>query len=277
MKEHEQVDPIGVFDSGVGGLTVLREIRRLLPLEDTIFLADQAHVPYGDRAEDEIAQFSREISRFLIENQAKLIVVACNSISAAALELLRTTFPDLPFIGMEPAVKPAALSSESGVVGVLATSATLRGELFHRTSARFAGNVELIPVPFDGLVQEIEAGHLKTPETRSILAAGLEPCLRAGADTLVLACTHYPLVIDTIQQLAGSEVTIIDPAPAVARQTRRVLERMNLIRISERPGKTHLLSTASAERLAQQADWMLGIKGSPVELVWEGGLLSIAR
>jgi glutamate racemase len=269
MSETGVANPIGVFDSGVGGLTVLLEIQRLLPAEDILYLADQAHLPYGNRSDAEILKFSSEISRFLMEHHAKLIVVACNSISAAALKSLRSTYPGIPFVGMEPAVKPAALSSENGVVGVLATPNTLRGELFNRTSARYAGGIELIPVTFEGLVQKIEAGELETTETNSILRSGLEPCLAAGADTLVLACTHYPLVLNVLREIVGPGVQIIDPAPAIAKQVQKVLGEMDLLIIPREPGEIILMSTDGAQNLAIQAEKLLGIKGLPVELNWE--------
>jgi glutamate racemase len=275
MADPRAADPIGIFDSGIGGLTVLLEIQRLLPTENSLYLADQAHVPYGNRSEDEIRQYSSEISRILIEHQAKLIVVACNSISAAALEILRSSYPETPFVGMEPAVKPAALSSESGIVGVLATPTTFRGELFNRTLARFANEIQVIPVSFEGLVEKIEAGDLETSETRSILRAGLAPCLAAGADTLVLACTHYPLVLKSVREIVGPGIQIIDPAPAVARQTQRILKRTGRLADTESPGTTTLMSTQGAERLAVQAQQLLGIEGSAVELVWRDNTLSL--
>lgn len=274
MKNNNYRDhPIGVFDSGVGGLTVLREILLRLPSEDTIYLADQAHVPYGHRTNVEIRRFSQEISRYLISQGSKLIVVACNSISAAALEHLRLAFPDIPFVGMEPAVKPAAITSKSGVIGVLATPATLRSDLFNRTSARFASNLEVVPVTFNGLVEQIELGNINTEHTRSLIASGLEPCLSKGADTLVLACTHYPLILKELQDLVGPAITIIDPSAPVARQTQRVLAELDLLSTSPEAKQPRIMSSKDAVQLVQQAENLLGITGSAIDLRWDADSL----
>jgi glutamate racemase len=215
--------PIGVFDSGVGGLSVWREIVRQLPHEDTIYFADQAHIPYGPRPLERIRQFAEATTRFLLERGCKAIVVACNTASAAALKHLRETFPHVPFVGMEPAVKPAAQSTQTGIVGVLATPATFQGALFASVVERFANGVQLINQVCPGLVEQIEAGHLDTPDTEAMLHGFLRPILTARADTVVLACTHYPFVIDAIRRIVGSGVNVIDPAPAIARQAGRVL------------------------------------------------------
>jgi glutamate racemase len=215
--------PIGIFDSGVGGLSVWRELARQLPHEDTLYFADQTHIPYGPRSMDEIRSFAEAITRFLLERGSKLIVVACNAASAAALKHLRSTFPNVPFVGMEPAVKPAAETTRTGVVGVLATPATFQGELFASVVERFANGVQLVKEVCPGLVQQIEAGRLDTPDTMAMLDRFLAPIREADADTIVLACTHYPFVIEAIRQLAPG-VNVIDPAPAIARQVRRVLE-----------------------------------------------------
>jgi glutamate racemase len=219
---------IGIFDSGVGGLSVLREIRKQLPDEPVIFLADQAHVPYGSRSLEEVRAFSVAITRHLLAQGARLIVVACNTASAAALHHLRQTFPAVPFVGMEPAVKPAAEHSHSRVVGVLATPATFQGALYASVVERFAQDVTLLQHTCPGLVQHIEAGELDTPETRRILEDALLPMLDRGIDTVVLGCTHYPFVIPLIEQIVGPDVRVIDPAPAVARQTARLLQANGL-------------------------------------------------
>ena len=220
--------PIGVFDSGVGGLSVWREIRRQLPDESTIFIADQAHIPYGPRPAEALRRLTAHITGYLVEQRCKLIVVACNSASAAALHWLREQFAPLPFVGMEPAVKPAAARSRNRVAGVLATPATLAGSLFRDTLARDAGDLRVIAQPCPGLVEQIERGALDTAPTRDLLAGFLAPIQAAGADTVVLACTHYPFVIDSIRALAGPDVEVIDPAPAVARQTGRRLDELGL-------------------------------------------------
>jgi glutamate racemase len=213
---------VGCFDSGVGGLSVWREIARQFPDQATIYCADQAHIPYGPRAADEIRGFARGITRFLLEHGCDTIVVACNAASAAALATLRQEFPAIAFVGMEPAVKPAAEISHRRVAGVLATPATFQGALFATTVERFAANVRIIQQVCPGLVEQIEAGDVDGPETRRMLATFLRPSLEAGADTIVLACTHYPFVRDTIESLAGAGVRVIDPAAAIARQVGRV-------------------------------------------------------
>jgi glutamate racemase len=183
-------DPIGIFDSGVGGLSVLKELWRQIPEEEYIFVADQAHVPYGQRSLAEVRRFSERISRYLIDHKAKLIVVACNTASAAALYELRQTFPEIPFVGMEPAVKPAAEYTHSGTVGVLATPATFQGALYNSVVERFAHGVQILQDTCPGLVDQIEAGELETAETVTIIKKALTPMLAAKIDTVVLGCTH---------------------------------------------------------------------------------------
>ncbi len=219
---------IGVFDSGVGGLSVWREVASQLPDKDTIYFADQFHIPYGPRPMDEIRAYSEEITRFLIGLGCKIIVVACNTASAAALAHLRTIFPDVPFVGMEPAVKPAVQATRTGKVGVMATPATFQGELFASVVERFATGVELVNQVCPGLVEQVEAGRLNTPDTDALLQQYLAPMLQAGVDTIVLACTHYPFLAPAIQRIAGPGVQVIDPAPAVARQVRRIVEQQGL-------------------------------------------------
>ena len=214
---------VGIFDSGVGGLSVWREITRRMPGLETLYVADQAHIPYGPRPRDEIRAYARGITRFLLERGCTTVVVACNAASAAALADLRGTFEGTPFVGMEPAVKPAAENSRRRVVGVLATPATLQGELFATTVERFAADVRIVRQVCPGLVERIEAGDVDGSATREMLRGFLQPALEAGADTLVLACTHYPFVRTAIEALAGPGVLVIDPAPAIARQVERVL------------------------------------------------------
>jgi glutamate racemase len=221
--------PIGVFDSGVGGLSVLRAIRQQLPFMPVLFLADQAHVPYGPRTLEQVRCFSESITRYLLDRGCKLIVVACNAASAAALQVLRQKFLDTPFVGMEPAVKPAAETTHTGVVGVLATPATFQGALYASVVERFAHGVKLLQHTCPGLVAQIEAGQLEAPQTRLILEDALRPMLAQGIDTVVLGCTHYPFVIPLIQEITGPGVRVIDPAPAVARQVGRMLESHGLL------------------------------------------------
>jgi glutamate racemase len=213
---------IGVFDSGVGGLSVLTEIRRLLPEADVIYLADRANAPYGRRSLREVRAFAEACTRHLLGLGAGLIVVACNTASAAALHHLRSIHPGLPFVGMEPAVKPAAALTRSKVVGVLATAATFQGELFASVVGRFAGGVSVVNQACPGWAELVEAGVTSGPVAEALIAHYLDPVLDAGADTLVLGCTHYPFLRHLISARAGAQVAVVDPARAVARQVAAV-------------------------------------------------------
>ncbi len=268
----ENEGPIGVFDSGVGGLSVLRAIRRELPHEDLLYLADQAHVPYGPRPLLEVRRFAEGITRYLLAQGAKAIVVACNTASAAALHYLRRRFPQVPFVGMEPAVKPAAEHTQTGVVGVLATPATFQGQLYASVVERFAQGTALLEHTCPGLVQRIEQGDLEGPQTRAILEEALRPMLTQGMDTVVLGCTHYPFVIPLIEDIVGPGVRVIDPAPAVARQTRRVLAQRNALRPprNERGQVTLLTTGTEAEAFARLAQRLLGEPATRVQRVaWD--------
>ena len=215
--------PIGVFDSGVGGLSVAREIMALLPTQPIIYLADQAHAPYGQRPLTEIRALAEGIARFLLAEGAGLIVVACNTASAAALHGLREQFPAVPFVGMEPAVKPAVEHTRTGQVGVIATAATFQGELFASLLDRYAGRVAIHTQICPELVPLVEAGELNSPRARVAVHEYLAPLVAAGIDQLVLGCTHYPFLRPLIEEIAGAGVSVIDSAPAVARQAGRVL------------------------------------------------------
>jgi glutamate racemase len=221
----QKIRPIGVFDSGVGGLSVLRAIREFLPAQPVLYLADQAHVPYGIRTLEEVQQFSHAITRYLLSEGCRLIVVACNTASVAALKSLREEFVDVPIVGMEPAVKPAAEQTHSRVVGVLATYATFQGQMYNSVVERFAQGVSLLQDHCPGLVAQIEKGDFNGVETERILRNALEPMMAKGVDTIVMGCTHYPFVIPLIQKITGPDVKVIDPAPAIARQVRRLLEQ----------------------------------------------------
>jgi glutamate racemase len=227
-------NPIGVFDSGIGGVSVLRAIRELLPKENLIYFGDNANLPYGEKTLDEIRGFSEHVTDFLLEKKCKVIVIACNTASAAALKNLREIHPQIIFVGMEPAIKPAAEQTKSGVVGVIATTATFQGELFASVVERFAQNVKVLNQPCPGLVQQIEAGELDSPKTEMMLRSWLEPMIEKGIDTLVLACTHYPFVMPLIKKILGEKVRVIDPAPAVAKQVKRVLEEKKILNNNER-------------------------------------------
>lgn len=218
---------IGVFDSGVGGLSVLREVRRLMPTADLLYLADQGRAPYGVRTLEEVKTMATEASQWLLDMGAVTITIACNTASAAALHPLRALHPETRFVGMEPAVKPAALGTSSGVVGVVATAATFQGELFASVVLRHSQGAKIVTQACPRWVELVEAGAIDGPETLSAVQACLHPLLTAGADTLVLGCTHFPFLVPTIREVAGPGLTIIDPAPAVARQVARVSPPMS--------------------------------------------------
>ena len=260
--------PIGIFDSGVGGISVLRALRQQIPDESVLYFGDQGHIPYGPRAMEQIRQFSEAITRFLLEQGAKIIVVACNTASAAALQYLREIFPEVPFVGMEPAVKPAAERTHTGKVGVLATPATFQGALYASVVERFANGVELFQDTCPGLVQQIEQGNLEGPEVRRILEAALQPMLEKDIDTVVLGCTHYPFVIPLIQEIVGENVRVIDPAPAVARQTGRLLEARAMRNGSGAKSEVKLYTSGDPETLRSLLPRLLGEKGDVEKVEW---------
>ena len=220
---------IGVFDSGVGGISVLRDIRALLPAEDLLYVADSGNCPYGNRPDSFIRERSVRISAWLIDQGVKAIVVACNTATAAAATTLRATF-DLPVIAMEPAIKPAAAATRSGVIGVLATANTARSKRLMSLIESFGRGVTVLTQPCPGLAEQVEAGDLYGPDTRGLLDRYLTPLLESGADTLVLGCTHYPFLRPLLRDMAGDDVAIIDSGMAVARRTRQVLDDQGLLR-----------------------------------------------
>jgi glutamate racemase len=267
-------ETIGVFDSGLGGLSVLRSIRQELPSQPVIYIGDQYHVPYGQRSLEEVRQFSMEVTRFLLSQGAELIVVACNTASAAALHSLRLEFPNVPFVGMEPAVKPAAEQTHTGVVGVLATYATFQAALYASLVERFANGVTLLQDPCIGLVGEIEKGNLDGPETRKILKNALEPMLAKGIDTVVMGCTHYPFVIPLVKEIVGADVRVIDPAPAVARQTRRMLSEHHLLAEGSQPASVRYYTTGDPVQMEKLLPSFIGETGNVTRAVWKDGKLS---
>ena len=251
-----------MFDSGVGGLSVLRAIRREVPGVASLYVADQAHVPYGPRPLAEVRSFSEAITRYLLSCGARVVVVACNAASAGALHHLRKVFHGTPFVGMEPAVKPAAETTRSGKVGVLATPATFKGGLFASVVERFATGVRLYKDTCPGLVARVEAGDLDGAETNAILERALRPMLEKGIDTVVLACTHYPFVIPAIERIAGPGVRVIDPATPVARQVARVLAQSG-VPVAERSGAdrdapVRVVTSGEPARLAPLLPRLLG-------------------
>lgn len=234
--------PIGVFDSGVGGLSVLREIRRELPGEDLLYVADSLHAPYGDKPEQLIEARSVAICEFLLSRHAKAIVVACNTATGAAIATLRARF-SVPIVAIEPAVKPAVSCTKSGVIGVLATSRTLSSGNFARLSARFGADADILVQACPGLVEQVEAGDLSGDKTRALLERYILPLLEQKTDTIVLGCTHYPFLAPLIREIAGPAVAIIDPTAAIARELRRRLENTTLLAQRTRAGTERFWSS----------------------------------
>ena len=219
---------IGVFDSGLGGLSVLRVLREALPAESFIYLGDGAQCPYGERSREEILQFTEEAIERLLAEGCKLIVVACNTATAVAIKQLRARYPEIPFVGLEPAVKPAALTSQSGVIGVLATKRSLEGEHFRTTSQQYADKVRIVTAVGEGFVESVERDEEHTPECEALVRRAVEPLLREGADKIVLGCTHYPFLREVIERVAGEGVEIIDSSEAVARRVASLLDEFGL-------------------------------------------------
>lgn len=222
--------PIGIFDSGVGGLTIYEEIHKLLPHENIIYLADSKNAPYGEKSKEEIIDISVKNTEFLLSKGCKLIVVACNTASTNAVKYLRDHYA-VPFIRVQPAIKPAALNSKTKVVGILATKGTLKSELLFETSQRFAQGVEVVEQVGEGLVSLIESGKMHSLEMTNLLRKHVLPMLEKNIDHLVLGCTHYPFLTDQIKEIVGNQVTILDSGEAIARQTKVILEQENLLNL----------------------------------------------
>ncbi|OYX28032.1 MAG: glutamate racemase [Flavobacteriales bacterium 32-35-8] len=220
--------PIGIFDSGVGGTSIWKEIHRLLPNENTIYLADSANAPYGLKGKKSIINLSIKNTEYLIDKGCKIIVVACNTATTNAIHVLRETY-DIPFIGIEPAIKPAALNTQTKAIGILATKGTLTSDLFHKTTNLFASNIKVIERIGEGIVELIESGQLDSEDMKALLKIYLKPMIAANIDYLVLGCTHYPYLIPILVDLLPNHVKIIDSGEAVARQTKAVLEKNNLL------------------------------------------------
>lgn len=240
------VKPIGIFDSGVGGTSIWREIHALMPHEDTIYLADSKNAPYGQRNREEIIKLSVKNTELLLKKGCKLIVVACNTATTNAISHLRQKY-DVPFIGIEPAIKPAALNSGTGTVGVLATRGTLSSSLFLKTSKDHAGEINIVEREGAGLVPLIEAGKLNSSETRQLLIGYIKPMLEANMDHIVLGCTHYPYLIPVLREILPPHVNIIDCGAAVARQTLAVLKKYNLQNPKKSPGNIQFFTNSDIE------------------------------
>lgn len=244
---------IGIFDSGTGGLSVFKEIRKLLPEERYIYFSDNAHCPYGEKSREYIIERSREITHFLLDKGCDIIVVACNTATAAAIAVLREEFP-VRFIGMEPAVKPAVKSTRTGVVGVLATAGTLKADKYLNTREKFSEGVKITEHVGQGFVELVEKGCLTGREAEDVVRASLKPLLDEGADRIVLGCTHYPFLWDTIAKIASElyperEIEIIDPAPAVARHLLETMKTEGLIR---KDGFSIILHSSGDDRILNE-------------------------
>ncbi len=235
------VQPVGIFDSGIGGTSIWKEIQEVLPNENCLYLADSKNAPYGEKSQQEILQLCIKNTEYLLEHNCKLIVVACNTATTNAIDYLRSNYT-VPFIGIEPAIKPAALNSKSKTVGVLATKGTLASSLFHSTTQNHAEGIIIIEQQGKGLVELIESGKLNSNTTRELLEIYIRPMLDKGIDYLVLGCTHYPYLIPLLKELLPKGVKIIDSGEAVARQTKAVLEKNMLLNTSEKTGKQQLFT-----------------------------------
>ena len=247
---------IGIMDSGVGGLSVFREIRRLLPEEHYVYYSDRANCPYGEKDPEFIRGRCREITRLMISKGASVMVIACNTATAAAIGALRSEF-DLPFIGMEPAVKPAALGTRTGVIGVLATAGTLKGSNYLKLKSDVQDGIRVVEHVGAGFVELVESGELYGPRAEDTVARSLKPLIASGADIIVLGCTHYPFLLPVMQKTAGPGIRFIDPAPAVARHLLDILRQKEISRNDQRPG-IELLTSGSPEQLRKNFNDLIG-------------------
>jgi glutamate racemase len=248
---------IGVMDSGVGGISVLRHIHALLPHEDLMYVADSLYAPYGNKTAEEITARCMILADFLMSQNVKALVVACNTATAAAIDELREAF-DIPIIGMEPAVKPAAEASKNGVIGVLATVGTLKSAQFAALLESYGRNVKVVTQGCVGLVECIERGELESTETKALIRQYTAPLLAEGADTIVLGCTHYPFVKDAIREIVGDKITLIDTGAAVAKQLKRQLEKKDLLSTSKEKAEVHFWTNSEAENAEQVTEKLWG-------------------
>jgi glutamate racemase len=244
------VSPVGVFDSGVGGLSVLRAIRQELPSEDLIYAGDSGFAPYGDKSHGFVQARATAITEFLIRQGSKAVVVACNTATGIAVDLLRSQFPHIPIVAIEPAVKPAAAKTKSGVVGVLATTGTLASPNVTRLLNKYGVDVEILTQAGTGLVEQVEKGDLSSDRTRALVEKYVRPLLDKGADVLVLGCTHYPFLTAAIRDVAGAGVEVMDPATAVARELRRRLEEVGLLSQDSSNGRERFLTTGDPDTVS---------------------------
>ncbi|WP_435264321.1 glutamate racemase [Tenacibaculum sp. nBUS_03] len=228
MKLQSQ-NPIGIFDSGVGGTSIWKEIQLLMPKEDTIYLSDTKNAPYGYKSEEEIIELSIKNTEYLLERDCKIIVVACNTATTNAIRILRQKY-DVPFIGIEPAIKPASLQTSTNTIGILATKGTLHSQLFEKASSNLEDKITIIERVGEGLVDLMEKGKINSPEMIELLTKYLKPMISENADCIVLGCTHYPYLKKLIKNIVGHKIKIIDSGPAVAKQTQNVLSQHKLLK-----------------------------------------------
>lgn len=268
-KEYPLTAPIGFFDSGIGGLSVILAVKRILPFENLIYFADSAYCPYGSKGGNFVQQRSLAISSFLLEHGAKACVVACNSASEAALELLRLTFPDWEIIGVEPALKTAQGLSKNKKIGVLGTPLTLQGKRFSRLLENFTAGMEVYTQPVAGLVELIEKGRFDDPRVETILKKNLQPLLNKGVDTLVLGCTHYPFLRKQIAAICGSLVEVIDTAEPVARQLWRRLDLRGRLNPGPACGQSVYFSSGKTQTVTRT---VRKIMADPAIAVLNGGI-----
>lgn len=243
-KKLQKTQPIGIFDSGVGGTSIWKELHTLLPFEDTLYLADSKNAPYGDKTQDEIIALSIKNTEFLLQKNCKIIIVACNTATTNAIKVLREKY-SVPFIGIEPAIKPAALQTKTKTIGILATKGTLSSALFHTTMENFTEGINVIEVEGKGLVSLIENGALESAKMETLLKRILKPFQKQQIDTLVLGCTHYPYLIPQIKKILSNNIKIIDSGEAVALQTKKILEAQDLLQNQERKSKLIFYSNDS--------------------------------
>lgn len=245
--------PIGIFDSGIGGTSIFKEIHALLPHENCIYLADSKNAPYGNKSKTKILELSIKNTELLLNKNCKLIVVACNTATTNAIQQLRSTY-DVPFIGIEPAIKPAALNTQTRAVGILATKGTLSSELFHKTADLYSNGIKVIEQVGEGIVPLIEAGETDSDAMKALLETYISPMLQADIDYLVLGCTHYPYLIPQLLTLLPKHVKIIDSGLAVAKQTKAILEQNNLLNLSTNSPNIHFFSNGNIDVLKHILD-----------------------
>ena len=240
--------PIGLFDSGIGGTSIWKEVIKLLPNENTIYLADSKNAPYGERTSEEIIALSIKNTEYLLQKDCKLIVVACNTATTNAIKILRKKYA-IPFIGIEPAIKPAAIQTKTNNIGILATKGTLNSALFEKTTNTITKKITTIETIGKGLVELIENGKINSSEMNELLSSYITPMLEEDIDCLVLGCTHYPYLIPQIREITGEKIQIIDSGEAVAKQTHRILEKNQLICQTKETGNIRYFSSAKNSTL----------------------------